>query len=553
MNKSLSYLIVAVFALAVIAVFHFSNSGLTGFSVFEQGDVDGFNMTDSSWVNVTWSGSAIVLVENITIGEYVSGVFGNGTESNWNNLTYEGDGGLSFEGTVCSDEICSDADFSEITLDELNLTGGYFQYRVLFDSLETAPELSSVSINYVEVVEDVFTLTVNSPLNQTYDDSETQAINFSTNSDILDVIIYNWNGTNFTYTDSVDVLFEDGLNTLGVWANDTSGEMDFVSVSFTIAIPSCGEDNFGLCEDETSCDGAGGYWYNSGCNDSPEETESDAPATTVTDETITVVDTEEAITPAPAISYVNASDLGDFRMVPGSSMDLSWEIASLTGSFLFACSPSVSGNGSEMVSFGDAVKNINPEETLTFPLSLNVSEDVEDGTYSLKASLGCTGLGDIATETFSLTVEKDKLEFNVVSVQRVNVEQIKILYSLTELLGIEQNVSLNFTLLNSNEEAVANASDEQILSANATETFELITQVNSSEVLDENVSLLVDFDSAVYSNSVTAPVSIGAPVGGFAIFGGIGTGTIIIFAVTLLVIVVAFIIVRRIRTLGNKK
>jgi len=49
-----------------------------------------------------------------------------------------------------------------------------------------------------------------------------------------DNIWYNWNGTNVTYTSEINVTFDEGVNILVVYANDSCGNTNETNVSFSI-------------------------------------------------------------------------------------------------------------------------------------------------------------------------------------------------------------------------------------------------------------------------------------------------------------------------------
>ncbi|MHA1791113.1 MAG: BspA family leucine-rich repeat surface protein [Promethearchaeota archaeon] len=75
---------------------------------------------------------------------------------------------------------------------------------------------------------------INNPNNTTYT-NPTQLVNI-TASDVnsIDTIWYNWNGTNVTYTSPVNITFLEGMNVLNAWVNDTNGNVDSATVTFTI-------------------------------------------------------------------------------------------------------------------------------------------------------------------------------------------------------------------------------------------------------------------------------------------------------------------------------
>jgi len=550
MNKSIFYFALAVVALAVVAVFQFSSVGLTGFSVFEQGDIESFNMTGSSWTNLSWSGSAIIVETNQTSGEYISGVFGDGVSVNWDNLTYVGDGDFSFEATTCSESDCSDASFTSVDINEMGLTGEYFQHKVLFNT--NVSELTSVSIQYF-VESTSLVITINSPLEENSSEG-TQILNISVSGDNLDAIWYNWDGNNLTYTSVANIEFGEGSHTLVAWANDTLGNLNFTSVSFIIALPpACGVDNPELCEDETSCANASGYWYNLSCHaiadsDAVDEEEEETIIDTTlesSEDDVAVINQISPETQESSNSLV-LGELNDLKLGSGEVIDFSLTARNDGEGFMFQCSPSVSGDNSERVSFEEVSNNINPAEESIFRGNISVPEDVAEGSYEFSVSVQCSGTS--ASKDFTFVVEEEKIEFSVVSVEKISDEEVKITYFLKELSGTDQNVSLGFSLLNAEEETVAEISDARLIAANSEGNFGVIALMNLSRVLEEDASLVVNLNSEIYSGSIVEPVTIGAAIGGFAIFGGYGTGTFVVFAVVLAILVVAFFIVRKIRT-----
>jgi hypothetical protein len=77
------------------------------------------------------------------------------------------------------------------------------------------------------------TIEIISPNNQTYNYS-TILLNISANDSYLDTIWYNWNGTNYTYTTSINITFAEGLNILYAWANDTAENENSTNVTFSV-------------------------------------------------------------------------------------------------------------------------------------------------------------------------------------------------------------------------------------------------------------------------------------------------------------------------------
>lgn len=84
------------------------------------------------------------------------------------------------------------------------------------------------------------TLIINTPINGNIYDAEIAPyiipINISANDTNLDIIWFNWNGTNVTYSSVVNGSFPEGVTTIYVWANDSFGNLATASSTFTVAI-----------------------------------------------------------------------------------------------------------------------------------------------------------------------------------------------------------------------------------------------------------------------------------------------------------------------------
>ena len=78
------------------------------------------------------------------------------------------------------------------------------------------------------------TVEIISPANTIYYNA-TQFIEIEAADDReIDTIWYNWDGTNVTYTSEQYITFNEGLNTILAWANDSAGNVGSNSITFTI-------------------------------------------------------------------------------------------------------------------------------------------------------------------------------------------------------------------------------------------------------------------------------------------------------------------------------
>ncbi|MDD4353213.1 MAG: S8 family serine peptidase, partial [Candidatus Nanoarchaeia archaeon] len=73
-----------------------------------------------------------------------------------------------------------------------------------------------------------------SPINGSIYSNKTQLLNISVIHNDLDSVWYNYNGTNITYIEPINITFDEGLNLLYVWANTSLGTINLSSVNFII-------------------------------------------------------------------------------------------------------------------------------------------------------------------------------------------------------------------------------------------------------------------------------------------------------------------------------
>jgi len=556
MKKETSYLVLAiVIALAIVSLY-FLNVGPTGFVVSEEtyNNLSRFNATGSVWTNVSWGGSSIIISENKTFGEFISGVLDAGEVVSWDNVTFSGSENLTFEVTSCSISNCSDGSLSSVAnLTSLGVSNArYFQYKVLFDNLTGASSLESVVVSYVTIP---LTVTINSPVNQEYS-TNTVELNVSIgDSSDLDNTWYTFDSgvTNVSFSSENVVQFNltDGGYDLVVYANDTGGEIESASVSFTVDVPTCDSDNLDLCEDETSCDGAEGYWYDEVCNDvaeSSEDSEVTVPETASSEAAISSTPTTPEIVHTPVSnSPLVLGDIENLTLDPGSSENIILNMTNEGSGFLFTCALTLSGDYVDWASYENGSKNINPSESVSYDVTINVPSDVEDGTYTIFVEAGCSGAS--SSKEILVVVEKKKLDFELISSQRGSSENVLVVYSLEELAGENQEITIAFSLLDVEGLSLASVEESVEVVANSVEEFSVEIPVNGT--LDGELNLQVSFNSQIYSDSVLEHVTLGAPIGGFAIFEGLGTGKTIVFGSVVTVLLLLFLIARKMRKSGK--
>ena len=117
------------------------------------------------------------------------------------------------------------------------------------------------------------------------------------------------------------------------------------------------------------------------------------------------------------------------------------------------------------------------------------------------------------------------------------------------MTGNKQNVTVYFSLLNLANVELANVSQNRTMNANQTKEFTANIPINASVngSFMGNFSLSATANSEIYKTSVLSPITLGTPLGGFAVFTGLGTGSYVLIVSVIVVLLVIFFVVRRMR------
>ncbi len=375
----------------------------------------------------------------------------------------------------------------------------------------------------------------------------------------VDVIRYQCIGE-ICDADNLELCLDEGNCTgaSGYWYNETCNVEEE---------PSCSNDA-ALCLDEGNCTSSSWYWYEDICNtnecasddqcDSGYECSSwscteieEEEETTTSTPTIPTAEepsVQAPITSEPAVvkvTEIQGAAIPKLLINPGSSRSLTWKISNTGDTPLSACKIKALGEYVSWFSIPEDTRNLNAGAKQDFAFDITVPEDVVEGTYSLSVSAEC--FETAIAKDISVEAIKKRVEFEILDSGRTSASKVRVIYSITELIGEDQDVEIYFSLLGLNNQEVSNVSVNKSIGANATREFRTSLSINKS--LEGNLSLSASFNSQVYSSSVQETVALGTPIAGFAIFGG-GLGTlqsIIIVVVVLAILIIIFVIVRKAR------
>jgi len=461
--------------------------------------------------------------------------------------------------------------------------------NITYHTANTAP-----TINLVEPQAQLYLSTENLNLNYSVSDGD----------DNLDSCWYNLDyGANTTLVDCANATFgtSEGSHTLNIYANDSLGLQSMDSVSFDVDITGVSVDiveptgaktsrtgisiEYSVIGDDLTC------WYNvktsiggsvienttlEGCSDSSFDVagdgdyvlnlfvnnsfgsiDSDSSSFNVDTSTSTTVIVPSSgggggggttiITPKNlGLTLYNISNL---IANPGESKKISLPVKNTGTTFLNSCKFKSIGGFASWISYTET-KDLAAGEEYEFIFDLNVPEDIEARSYTLDLSVECQEITE--STNFVVEVIEKKFSFNLIKVERTSKEEVKIIYSIEELSGLEQNIELQFLLFDVNNNKLAETKDSQIVSMNSKSEFEILMPIDSS--LEGEMSLLINLNSETYSTFVQEAIILGAPVTGLAIFGEAGTtDNLISLIIIILFLIFAFFIIRRILKHRKKK
>lgn len=525
---------IAVVALGMLLVY-FIGFKFTGFAVIQQQNQTDFSLGTYENVEYDVNDSRITLSANQISGTYTSEILDAGSDSKWNNLSWQGVGNLTFEVRSCSSINCSNSTFVSSDLNNLNISGQYFQYKVSFydnDSNSTT-YLETINVDYtllsdisLSITQPSDGVTVSSQSNINLEFSVTGAENCWYNLD---------SGLNITISNCTLITFNvssDGTYTLNLYANNSNGNFEYHSSNFTVYTSS-------------------------------QQSGSETPSEPVEEpEEPVAKESETAITGAVIEDFsdkVVLSEIQNLTMNPNSSKRLIISAGNIGTSAFTSCGLRGIGVLSSWINPVNETEQLNPGDTKEFEFDLVVPE-ANETEYTVLVSFSCQQFSKAIK--FTVNIVNEKIGFELINAQRTSDDKVTINYLLKELSNSEQNVTLDFQLVDSDNNKISEIQENKVLLSNSTEEFETIIPINESlvvvnESIEKKFELIVRLNSQIYSSSVQEKILIGvAPVSGFAVFGGEEGSTgrnvgIIIFIIMALIAVL--FVVRRVRTnLGNK-
>lgn len=239
-----------------------------------------------------------------------------------------------------------------------------------------------------------------------------------------------------------------------------------------------------------------------------------------------------------------AGEIEDFFVQNvGVKKILTWPVRNNGTTFLNDCTFESRGNYSSWITYTETF-GLSAGQSYEVVFDVNIPEDIFAGDYPLEVYLGCKETN--VSEKFVIEVIGKTLNFEIVNIERVSPESVRVDYTIEDISGADQNVDLEFLLFDSEDMEVSNLVDDKFVGANSRGVF-YSSLVISSE-LQGQLRLLINVNSETYSGFVQENVVLGSSISGFSIFDRFGgTDNLLSAFLVLLFLSFVYFIVRRIR------
>ena len=226
----------------------------------------------------------------------------------------------------------------------------------------------------------------------------------------------------------------------------------------------------------------------------------------------------------------------------GETKNIIVDVENLGLKFVEDCNVAGFGEYSEWI-FSSETKGLAGGESFGFEIGLNVPEDILAGVYNVSIEIAC---GDIIEQTFfDVEILEKQIGFELSKVDRISDEEIKVIYIVQELSGINQKVDLQFLILDQSGERVAEIVETKEILKNDEKEFESIIPIEAS--VEGDLNLLINLNSETYSTFVQEDIVLGSRVSGFAVFGEAGnTDNYLTGGIVFVFLIFAFFVVRKI-------
>lgn len=223
---------------------------------------------------------------------------------------------------------------------------------------------------------------------------------------------------------------------------------------------------------------------------------------------------------------------------------LSWKVKNNGTSFLNDCVFRSFGENTDWITYSET-KGLAAGEEYEFIFDVNIPEEIVSRKYNLGVLLACKETNTSAS--FVVEVIEKTLNFELINVERNGAESIRVDYSIEDISGKDQEVTLEFLLFDSDKKKVAELSEKRFVKAGSKENF--LSFLSIPQNLEGQLGLLINVNSETYSGFVQENIMLGRSISGFSIFDRLGdTDNFVSIFLVILFLVFCFFVVRKIRS-----
>ncbi len=198
------------------------------------------------------------------------------------------------------------------------------------------------------------------------------------------------------------------------------------------------------------------------------------------------------------------------------------------------------------------IKGLAAGESYDFISDLTIPEGFDSGIYGLGLKVVCEG--EEKNISFNVEILEKKFDFHLIDVERFSEDKMKIVYSLEELAGLDQEIGVEFLFFDLDDEKQAEVKENKTITPNSNQEFEAFVSIDPD--LKGDLTMLINLNSEVYSYFVQENIVLGPSISGLAVLAdNVNLNNIFSIVFVLLFLVFAFFVIRKIRRgkVGVKK
>lgn len=219
--------------------------------------------------------------------------------------------------------------------------------------------------------------------------------------------------------------------------------------------------------------------------------------------------------PVNLIADLEIGRISEINSDFGESKEIVLKVKNNGSASLTNCKLISSGKYGSWISSKDTI-DLNPEDDYNFKFELNVPAVFDPERYEMFFTILCDE--SARPGSFWVKINDKKLGFGIIEAKRNENGLVDVSYNLEEKSGIDQTVSLKFTLFDEGNQKIAELGDSKQVVKNTKNSF--VSSIPIGDEINGKMSLLININSEVYSAFVYEDIVLPPRTTGFAVFSG---------------------------------